>query len=553
MHSVNYLTSKMATNVCNLSVNSILACAVCTELYNEKELRPKLLQCGHTFCLRCLTEILKGASEQSSDNRDSKLSCPSCRQETSLSSLSAMDLADNFAIIECLSSAKGANEACCYCEKHPDERIKFFCMPCHRLLCPCCALKHMSQNIHNVVKVEAAALKYKQKIQEALDYCKEKRHLLEKIVQESLNEKKQLSVFTLSLEHLRKNISDTELLTQKETLIQLDKCISRKQIPDQTQSSKLEHIAQKMERRNDPTPPGFWDASSSEDNDSSTRNYHQENTNFSCRNVSEMLSNRRTQGCLLNPIGVAVTDDGFVFVTDKSDERVKVFDYSMELLWHFSKPEQPKYNKPCFPAGIAISSLGYLVAIAEPIKQQVSVHARDGRKIFSLKQDWQCPFGVAVNTKGQIVVTDKCECGSFYILTVDWTCGNIFQIKVIDGLYQPSFVACSKTDDIVITTSNSVKVFDVTGSLRLTINHELGSNQFLHSPKGVAFDNKNNIIVSDYYSGKVVLLNSEGKWLMDIISGLQGPQGITVTPNSLLVITESLSHNISFLTRMRKY
>lgn len=110
----------------NLSMNSILACMVCTELYNEKEQRPKLLQCGHTFCLRCLNEILKKPRQHdSADSGETRISCPNCMQTTPLSSLNALDLTDNFAITVYLSSAYSIQEAR-NCKKHPYERICLF-------------------------------------------------------------------------------------------------------------------------------------------------------------------------------------------------------------------------------------------------------------------------------------------------------------------------------------------------------------------------------------------------------------------------------------------
>lgn len=36
-------------------------CDICLELFDSSERRPKVLPCGHTYCLRCLGELRKKA------------------------------------------------------------------------------------------------------------------------------------------------------------------------------------------------------------------------------------------------------------------------------------------------------------------------------------------------------------------------------------------------------------------------------------------------------------------------------------------------------------
>ena len=77
-----------------------LTCAVCFGHFEE----PKQLDCGHTFCKKCLERIL---------NSQSQLTCPLCRQTTSISHGDVEKLPTNITlkdISEALKKRKGQFE-----------------------------------------------------------------------------------------------------------------------------------------------------------------------------------------------------------------------------------------------------------------------------------------------------------------------------------------------------------------------------------------------------------------------------------------------------------
>ncbi|XP_066568518.1 tripartite motif-containing protein 3-like [Amia ocellicauda] len=409
----------------------------------------------------------------------------------------------------------------------------------------------MSLNLlHKVVKAESAAFRYRVQIRFALDYCNEKQTLLDKIVQNSFDEKQQLAGLSLALEHLVNNASDMELLSQRQTLMQLEACAPQNQFLCTARTSgDVCTGAQMTESSRSLTPPGFWHfPSCSEENNNFSGLFRHSSSEMNLTipsPVRQMHIQGRSHDHLVCPTGVAVTHDGFVFITDRGRQRVQVLDSSGDMLGFFRKTTETDSTELGSPAGIAISSLGYLVVIAEPHQRRVSVHARDGRRLFSLRLNWQWPFGVALNSKGQIVVTDNCENGNLYIVTVDWTNGSVLQLQTVESLKYPCFVACSKKDEIAVAINNSVRLYNTAGSLIWTSTPEQGNNCALICPKGIAIDKNSNLIVSDYSSGKVVLLSSEGRWLMNIVSsGLKGPQGLALSPNGLLVIADSQNHTI---------
>ena len=73
-------------------MSKVTECSICFERYNTKNKIPKILHCGHTFCLECLNKM----------NTKSKsiLECPICRKKESLEN--ADDLSTNRLVYDLL-------------------------------------------------------------------------------------------------------------------------------------------------------------------------------------------------------------------------------------------------------------------------------------------------------------------------------------------------------------------------------------------------------------------------------------------------------------------
>lgn len=41
------------------SLEEILTCSICIEIYNDTERKPLFLLCGHTFCAKCLRLVFQ--------------------------------------------------------------------------------------------------------------------------------------------------------------------------------------------------------------------------------------------------------------------------------------------------------------------------------------------------------------------------------------------------------------------------------------------------------------------------------------------------------------
>ncbi|XP_041376995.1 E3 ubiquitin-protein ligase TRIM56-like [Gigantopelta aegis] len=165
-------------------------CSICTEHFNQ----PKLLPCFHTFCLECLQQFV------SSSSKDGQFLCPLCRYQVTLPEVGVTGFQTNF-YIEARAEKQGhSGGECCgvceqrathscreceimlcdtctkghrivpvsrshllinlsdsstektflskqtFCEKHKDEKLRFYCLPCSKMICRDC--KHTNHEGH---------------------------------------------------------------------------------------------------------------------------------------------------------------------------------------------------------------------------------------------------------------------------------------------------------------------------------------------------------------------------------------------------------------------
>ncbi|XP_030845837.1 tripartite motif-containing protein 2-like [Strongylocentrotus purpuratus] len=121
-----------------------LQCPVCLELLSD----PKQLSCTHTFCKKCLDNILKSSSQNS-------LTCPICRSETSVTGGNVMNLNTNVPLKSLIDEVINSQQVCELCDSN--SRAVHFCCECGKNMCSTCLENHNkwpAQLQHRVVRIE---------------------------------------------------------------------------------------------------------------------------------------------------------------------------------------------------------------------------------------------------------------------------------------------------------------------------------------------------------------------------------------------------------------
>ncbi|XP_012886571.1 PREDICTED: E3 ubiquitin-protein ligase TRIM31 [Dipodomys ordii] len=168
----------MASQQLTSNLQDEVICSICMDTLQE----PVTIDCGHTFCLRCISQV--GSSS------DELLKCPLCQKFVQRSTIRpnwlVVNLVERIQAID--PSEIQPEEREMRCPKH-GEKIHYFCEQDGEFLCVVCrdSKDHRS---HNPSLIEEAAQKYQGQIQSKLEVLlqKEKEIILEKIKGEQKND-----------------------------------------------------------------------------------------------------------------------------------------------------------------------------------------------------------------------------------------------------------------------------------------------------------------------------------------------------------------------------
>ena len=131
----------------------VLQCPVCFEIYDDQNLCPRMLSCGHSFCSSCLERLLSVYD---------KFHCPTCRVEVNVSQAGVAGLPKNFALLSIFDVKPQQEEGeslfnCEVCDdKHP---AIFWCFNCEEDMCKDAARFHTrckATRDHQLISLESA-------------------------------------------------------------------------------------------------------------------------------------------------------------------------------------------------------------------------------------------------------------------------------------------------------------------------------------------------------------------------------------------------------------
>ena len=174
----------MAESTLFSKVEDQLSCSVCLDTYTD----PKLLQCFHEFCQKCLVKLV--AQDQQGQL---SLTCPICRQVTPVPGNGVAGLQPAFRINHLLdimeehknkragsdltasvdetersSSSLYLRDKVC-CPGHGGKEVELYCETCEVPVCLKCVLKGGRHHGHDHEELDKAFEKYKVEITASLD------------------------------------------------------------------------------------------------------------------------------------------------------------------------------------------------------------------------------------------------------------------------------------------------------------------------------------------------------------------------------------------------
>ena len=247
-------------------------------------------------------------------------------------------------------------------------------------------------------------------------------------------------------------------------------------------------------------------------------------------------------GTLESPHGVAIDNDGVLYVADQGNRLIQKFSGKGEFLSQFSVNG---HNEDCTTLDVALDLNNGLIYCTDIVYVNDDYSAGNNMLVFNLDGNLQhihnlggvsYPISIAINSHGGIFISDitkKC------IYKVDKEGNTLFHVG--DFAY-PSHITIADDDSIIVLDNKRecIYIFNPDGSIR----HKFGSSGSgkgqLKEPWGVATDGEN-ILVADGGNKRIQVFKMDGTFVSIIASDddpLQDPTGLAVTKDGYVYVAD---------------
>ena len=554
-----------------------LNCSICLDIYDD----PKLLQCFHTYCRKCLVKLVVRDQQG-----DLSLTCPICRQATPVPANGVAGLQSAFQTNEFLRiredlvkerdtavSLEGSKVVATpltsstkktipNCFEHVDKERELYCETCEELICWKCALKGGKHHSHDYDEINNAYEKYKGEVTPSLEPMEGKLNTLKKalaqldtrcrevsdqreVIEDSIHDAirglhQLLDVRKTELISVLRQITQAKLkglATQRDEMetiqAQLSSCLDfvKKSLETESQGDVLmmkRNIVKQVKELTTPFQPDTLKPNTEVD----IKFFSSPDVTTTCRNYGKVYSVGD-----LDPSQCQATGKGLetAVVGEKSTAILQTMDSS-------SKPcSRPIRSLECELVS-EITGSRVMGNIERRKDNQYEIGYRPtvkGKHQFHVKVEGQhirgSPFSVSVK------------------LPVDML-GN--PILTIDRVKGPCGVAVNQRGEVFVTefSGHCVSVFSQSGNKLQSFGTE-GSRhgQFKH-PRGVTVDSEGNILVADRDNHRIQKFTTTGEFLTAVGTKGSGPLQFNLpfdvtfnTTNNKLYVVDYLNNRVQVL------
>ncbi|XP_069491127.1 E3 ubiquitin-protein ligase TRIM39-like isoform X1 [Ambystoma mexicanum] len=222
----------MAASALLQSLKEEATCSICLEYFTV----PVSVECGHAFCLSCITQCWEGL--------EANFPCPQCRETSQSKTLRPIRLVANVVeIAKQLQAPSNTPQEENMCREH-EEKLKLFCEDDQRPICVICR-ESRGHRAHTVLPIPEAAQEYKDQLYSHMEHLKKELKDLQEWVEEESrktselegNIMKQRESLLSTFEHLKQFLEKEK----QQLLSRLEK----------EQEEKMKKIQEKLTRMED--------------------------------------------------------------------------------------------------------------------------------------------------------------------------------------------------------------------------------------------------------------------------------------------------------------
>ena len=554
-----------------------LNCSICLDIYDD----PKLLQCFHTNCRKCLVKLVVRDQQG-----DLSLTCPICRQTTPVPANGVTGLQSAFQTneflrirdnlikkrdmavsleeskVDVMTLTPSVEKMVPNCFEHVNKKRELYCETCEELICVKCALKGGKHHSHDYDEIKNAYEKYKREVRSSLEPMEGKLNTVEKaliqldtrcgevsdqreVIEDSIHD----AIRKLhQLLDVRKTelISDLHQITQAklkgladqrdelETIqAQLSSCLDfvKKSFETESQIDVLT-MKRKIVKQVEELITPFQQDILKPNTEADVEFFSSPDVTTSCHNYWKVYAPGDP-----DPSQCQATGKGLetAVVGEKSTAILQTIDFSSEPCSHPIKSLECELVSEITGSRV-IGNIERRVQNQYEIGYQPTVK---GKHQFHVKVEGQhirgSPFSVAV--KLPVEKLDN-------------------SILTIDRVKRPWGVAVNQKGEVVVTEriGHCVSVFNQCGKkLRSFGTPGSGHGQF-NEPSGVTVDSVGNILVADAFNHRIQKFTTTGKFLTVVSTKGSGPLKFNLpydvtfnATNNKVYVVDNLDHCVQIL------
>lgn len=248
---------------------------------------------------------------------------------------------------------------------------------------------------------------------------------------------------------------------------------------------------------------------------------------------------------LKGPYGIAVNTKGDIAIADRDGRCIYIFDNEGNCLTKLGgqrRKNQVQLNHPC---GVTyLNDREILIADSRNI-QHVDVQA--GTLLKSIKVT--SPIDVCLDEQQHIVVTESGKnTGRIHVISREGETISMFGDSGAEKLKDPR--SCVPYKNIFLISegdSNSIKVFDNSGTYLYKFGTEGDQDGEFDLPSDLVLDKSKNLLVCDYFNGRVQQFSFDGRFTGKTVTHLPGPDGIATAPDGRILVTSATTKKVHIL------
>ncbi|XP_019613525.1 PREDICTED: tripartite motif-containing protein 3-like [Branchiostoma belcheri] len=593
-----------------------LSCSICLELFT----RPKVLPCGHIFCQDCLQDLasrqlpllcpicrlqVRPPPQGVAGLPDSHIIASLCERLQQQATLSE-------------ETREQQAQSASRCSFHPSEELKVYCTQCQVRVCDQCLEE--THDGHGTTSIKKAAQERSSTVQALIN---EGRNIVESYLnflrslreeEKTLNEKKQqrdnsiiqaynqmVQKLTQRKDHLlseseenhTKNLDriqserDRVLTDINELSAACDRAEQKLQqewVQFLSQQTALTEVVGKYRGKAAPTPvqtqPAVFQPTDTPvpvlghvtvqslpsapipaaPAARGTGHHHGNQRQGELQPQMVTFGERGSgTGQFNDPLGVTVSEEGEIFVSDKENQRIQVFTLQGTFVRQF--PTVVPGEQEMYPHDVAMDGEGNLWVVGRTenlwvvgdmdsaeFAVQYNKQGRVLRK-FDLQKTGR-GRGVAVDTRrNHILITQTTEDPSNLHGEVlvfgkkgifGRTVGLVRTVGQQQGMGWPQYITVDGEGNILVSDRDNhcVYVYNEDGQFLFKFGGWGCGEGQLYKPRGICTDRAGNIIVADKGNRRVEMFDKTGKFLKHITTDMKEPYAVAMATQGQLVVTD---------------